>query len=146
MNRPYQGLLVAVVSEGLASHANAGRQCGLADKSVSPNLVEKLLFGHHPIAVGQKMRQHIEDLGLYAYRITVTAQYQSVGLQLVPTERIDHVSPPQARPTGAQAIQHYLARSPREPTDGPVEQFVGDLRTATQTLANAVRALLERPT
>ena len=63
-------LAPTVVAENAAGHLDAGGQGGFAHEPVSPDGVEKLVFGHESISVRYQVADHLEDLGLDRHGFT----------------------------------------------------------------------------
>ena len=90
---PDDQLLGAAVADGLAGRLDPCRQGRLTHEAVTPDRVEQFLFPHHRAAVLNKVRKHVEHLGLNPDLLATPPEDDAVQVQLAVSES-DHVTRP----------------------------------------------------
>ncbi len=100
VDRAHDRLTLAVVTDRAARGLDAGRERGLADEPVAPDVVEELFFGDHPLAVDDEVGEDVEHLWFDGDRNPAPAQLEERRVELDVTEAVDHGRGPRASRDG----------------------------------------------
>src|SRR5262249_14377142 len=83
-------LLAPVVPERPARHGDTALQCGIADKTLPPQVREELLTGYHPVRVGQEIDEHLKDLAVEGDQASRAVQLVAARIQRTVLEDVEH--------------------------------------------------------
>ena len=100
VDRAHDRLTLAVVTDRATRGLDAGRERGLADEPVAPDVVEELFFGDHPLAVDDEVGEDVEHLRFDRDRNPAPAQLEERRVELDVTEAVDHGRGPRASRDG----------------------------------------------
>src|SRR6185369_10758848 len=80
----------SVVADRAPGSLDAAGQCGLADEPVTPDLVQQLFLGHHPVAVAEQVDEDVEDLWLDRHALAIATQLEPLDIELAAIEGEAH--------------------------------------------------------
>jgi hypothetical protein len=80
----------AVVADGLARVFDAAVERRRRDVAVAPDAIEQLVLRDEPVAAGEEVREHLEDLWLDVQPLTGATELVRACVELVLAEGVDH--------------------------------------------------------
>jgi hypothetical protein len=83
-------LSVAIVADRPARVLDPAGERRLADEAITPDLVEQLLLGHHPVAMRHEKNEDVEYLGLDVHGHSRPAQLERDSVDLSVAEGEGH--------------------------------------------------------
>ena len=86
----HDALVPPGVADRLAQLLDPGGQCRLRHEAVTPDGLEQLGLGHHPVPVLDQVGQHVEHLRLDVHELVAAAQLVAGGVEHRVAEAVPH--------------------------------------------------------